>query len=283
MLKPVIPSGIVIRDLTSVADFEGVQCLEKQVWGFQEVDLTAVTLAVATRAAGSIWLGAFDGAELVGFAFAFPSLEHGQLGFHSHTLAVLPAYSGQGIGYQLKLAQRERALKLGIQTITWTFDPLRARNAHLNFAKLAVISSSYRTDFYGAATSSAMHLNGTDRLWVSWRLDDPRVQNRLSGIDPRAEMLDSLRHLEPLVSFNGDGRPAQADLPQSLARRRIAIEIPGDIAQLERDDIALARQWRAATRWAFTEALDAGFVVQEFCRSIRGQQGPGAYLLEKPA
>ena len=282
MQKPGALLGIAIRDLTTVNDFEWVQDLEKQVWGFQDLDLTAVTLAVATQAAGSLWLGAFDGAELVGFAFAFPSLEHGQSGFHSHTLAVLPRYAGQGIGYQLKLAQRERALRLGIQAITWTFDPLRARNAHLNFAKLGVISDSYRTDFYGAATSSMMHLNGTDRLWVTWRLDDPRVQSRLSGRDPRAEMLDSLKHLEPLVLFNGDGRPVEAKLAQSLARQRIAIEIPGDIAQMERDDIALARQWRNATRWAFTEALRAGFMVQEFCRSIRGQQGPGAYLLERP-
>ena len=31
----------------------------------------------------------------------------------------------------------------------------------------------------------------------------------------------------------------------------------------------------------FREALQAGFFVAEFCRTIRGQQGPGNYLLEK--
>jgi hypothetical protein len=35
-------------------------------------------------------------------------------------------------------------------------------------------------------------------------------------------------------------------------------------------------EWREATRWAFREAVKAGFFVAEFCRSIRGQQGPGA-------
>jgi predicted GNAT superfamily acetyltransferase len=83
------------------------------------------------------------------------------------------------------------------------------------------------------------------------------------------------------VSFNGDGRPARADLAESLARQRVSIEIPGEILEVERTDMGLAREWREATRWAFTEAIAAGFYVAEFCRSIRGQQGPGAYLLER--
>jgi predicted GNAT superfamily acetyltransferase len=66
-----------------------------------------------------------------------------------------------------------------------------------------------------------------------------------------------------------------------LSRQRIAIEIPRDMDRIEQTDKELARQWRLVTRRAFTEALHAGFVVKEFCRSIRGQQGPGAYLLER--
>jgi predicted GNAT superfamily acetyltransferase len=281
MVKLGSASGIVIRDLAGVGDFESVQRLEKQVWGFEDIDLTSVTLAVATQAAGSIWVGAFDGEHLVGFAFAMPSFEQGAAGFHSHTLAVLPAYSSKGLGYQLKLAQRTRALALGIKTMTWTFDPLRTRNAHLNFTKLGVVSNSYRPDFYGPATSSSLHTNGTDRLWVTWPLDDLRVERRLANHDPRPQVLDMLKHLPPLLRFNGDGKPVQSDVSEAIARQRIAIEIPGDIAHLERDHIALARQWRMATRAAFTKALNAGFIVKEFCRCIRGQQGPGAYLLEK--
>ena len=71
------------------------------------------------------------------------------------------------------------------------------------------------------------------------------------------------------------------NLADSLGRQRVSIEIPGEILEVERADMNLAHDWRQATRWAFTEALAAGFYVAEFCRSIRGQQGPGAYLLEK--
>ena len=270
-----------IRDLQTLADLERVLHLEKEVWGLEDADVTPLTLAVALKAAGSIWLGAFDASQLVGFALAFPSLERGHAAFHSHMLAVRESHRGQSLGYNLKLAQRQRALALGIHEMTWTFDPLRSRNAHLNFHRLGVICDDYRTDFYGPQTSSPLHRNGTDRLWVTWRMADSRAEQRLKGKDSRPEVLDALSTLEPLVRFNGDGRPAQGDLSEALARQRIAIEIPGDIAAIEKENPARAREWRLATRMAFTQSVNAGFVVKEFSRSIRGQQGPGAYLLEK--
>lgn len=273
---------IVFRDLVSAPDLQLAIDLEKQTWGAEDKDVTPLTLAIALRAAGAIWLGAFDSNRMVGFAFAIPSLEHGQLNYHSHMLAVHPEYRGSGVGYRLKLAQRQRALEFGVREITWTFDPLRARNAHLNFSCLGVISDDYRPDFYGPKTSSPLHRNGTDRLWVRWQLTDTRVHARIRGRDSRAENLDTLKHLDPLVSFNGDGRPAMSDLQPALARQRIAIEIPGDMDRMEAQDDPLARAWRLVTRQAFTEALRSGFVVREFVRSVRGQQGPGAYLLERP-
>jgi predicted GNAT superfamily acetyltransferase len=168
-----------------------------------------------------------------------------------------------------------------VREITWTFDPLQSKNAHLNFAKLGVVSDIYKPDFYGPVTTSDLHQNGTDRLWVKWPIVSRRVEDRLRGKDPRPEMLDALSTLQPLVTFNGDGRPARADLSVALMRQRIAIEIPGDIGEIEQKDNVLAQEWRQATRWAFTEALKQGFFVAEFCRAVRGKQGPGVYLLEK--
>ncbi|SRR5581483_4241652 len=274
-------NSVIIRDIESLGELERVLRLEKEVWGLADADVTPLTLAIALRAAGSIVIGAFDGSGLVGFALAFPSLEQGRVSFHSHMLAVHPSRREHGLGYRLKLAQRERALALGVKEMTWTFDPLRSTNAHLNFAKLGVISNSYKVDFYGPQTSSPSHTNGTDRLWLTWQMDSLRVRDRLNGKRSAAEVLDALKHLEPLVRFNGDGRPAEADLQTALSRQRIAIEIPGDIDRIEHEQKDLAREWRMATRRAFTEALKSGFVVREFCRSIRGQQGPGAYLLER--
>jgi predicted GNAT superfamily acetyltransferase len=274
---------VTIRELETVADLERALELEQNVWQCDASDVVPVTLAVASRAAGSIWLGAFDDDRLVGFAFALPSLAHGEVAFHSHTVGVLDEYQSMGVGYQLKLEQRKSALARGIKKMTWTFDPLRSRNAHLNFCKLGVTSDRYEIDFYGSKSSSPLHSNSTDRLWVTWNTVDQRVEQRLKGRDPRPEMLGALARLEPLVRFNGNGHPAENEPVYALARQRIAIEIPGDIGRVEQDDPDLGREWRLATRRAFNEALKAGFVVKEFCRSIRGQQGPGAYLLDRNA
>jgi predicted GNAT superfamily acetyltransferase len=282
-----------IRDLTTYDDLCQLQAVEKEVWGLADADVLPLTIAIALQAAGSIFVGAFDRQKLVGFAFGFLGREGGRLAVHSHMLAVLDPYRHLDLGYKLKLAQRERALAMGVPEMTWTFDPLQSRNAHFNFTKLGVMAETYKIDFYGPETSSVLHQNGTDRLWVRWLLDSQRVRERCGmngagrangGVtkDPRAEMLDALRLLAPLVRFNGAGHPARADLAGSLARQRVSIEIPGDILEVERADMALAREWREATRWALWESLKAGFRVTEFCRSIRGQQGPGAYLLQRP-
>jgi len=280
--KPVL----TIRDLQSFDDLKQVEEVEREVWGLSDLDTTPLTLSIATREAGSIWVGAFDGAKLVGFAFAFLGTEHAQLIVHSHMLAVREPYRNSHLGYKLKLAQRERALALRIDDsriheMTWTFDPLQSRNAHLNFARLGVVSENYKADFYGPETSSLLHRNGTDRLWVTWPLASRRVQDRLQGKDNRAEVLDALSTLTPLVRFNGEGKPVCTDLAAALSRQRIAIEIPSDIGYVESKDPALAKEWRLQTRWAFREALKTEFVVAEFCRTVRGQQGPGVYLLEK--
>jgi predicted GNAT superfamily acetyltransferase len=288
-------SAVTIRDLQVFEDLKQVDEVEREVWGLSDIDTTPLTLVIATKEAGSIWVGAFDGTKLVGFAFGFLGLENGRLIVHSHMLAVREPYRDSHLGYNLKLAQRERALAIRIDDgradsrtsdvriseMTWTFDPLQSRNAHLNFTKLGVVSESYKVDFYGPETSSILHRNGTDRLWVTWPLSSRRVSDRLQGKDNRAEVLDALSTLTPLIHFNGDGKPARTDLSAALNRQRIAIEIPSDIVEVERKDPALAWEWRLQTRWAFTEALKAGFSVAEFCRTVRGQQGPGVYLLEK--
>ena len=277
-----IPSkSVTIRDLQSYQDLVQAEALEKEVWELADRDVMPLAMIIATKEAGSIWVGAFDGSELVGFAFGFLGMERGQLMVHSHMLAVRESYRDLDLGYKLKLAQRERVLAMRVQEMTWTFDPLQSRNAHLNFGKLGVVRDIYKTDFYGPETSSVLHQNGTDRLWVRWPLASRRVRDRLQGKDYRPEILDAFSRLQPLVQFNGNGEPLRNDLSAALGRQRIAIQIPSNIGAVEQKDAGLAREWREATRWAFTESLNAGFFVAEFCRTIRGQQGPGNYLLEK--
>jgi predicted GNAT superfamily acetyltransferase len=273
--------SLLIRDLRSIEDLYQAIAVEKEVWGSNDDDLTSPTFAIASREAGHLWLGAFDGPKMAGYAFAFHAMENGKLSIHSHMLAVREPYREYDLGTKLKLAQRERAMAQHIHEITWTFDPLQSKNAHLNFAKLGVVSNNYKADFYGLNSSSILHQNSTDRLWVKWPINSRRVENRLRGKDNRQEMLDALANIQPLVRFDGEGKPVHSDLTEALARQRVAIEIPSNIGEVEQTNPALAKDWRESTRWAFTESLKSGFFVAEYCRTIRGKQGPGAYSLGK--
>jgi predicted GNAT superfamily acetyltransferase len=273
--------SVIVRDLTTFDDLQQAEAVEREVWGLADRDVMPLALMIATKEAGSIWIGVFDGPKLAGFVFGFLGMESGHITLHSHMLAVLEPYRDLDLGHKLKLAQRERALAMRVPEITWTFDPLQSKNAHLNFGKLGVVSDIYKVDFYGPETSSVLHRNGTDRLWVRWPLASRRVRDRLQGKDYRPELMDAFSRLQPLLQFNGDGKPLRNDLATALARQRIAIQIPSDILTVEQKDPGLAREWREATRWAFAEALRAGFFVAEFARTVRGKQGPGNYLLEK--
>ncbi|MBO0801190.1 MAG: GNAT family N-acetyltransferase, partial [Blastocatellia bacterium] len=152
---------ITIRDLLLTEEVYQVEELEKEVWGISDRDVTPLTHLVAAREAGGLLIGAYDGAMLAGFAYGFVGYEQGEMTLHSHMLAVKPAYRRRNLGFQLKLAQRERALEKGIKRITWTFDPLQSVNAHFNFCKLGVVSNQYKINLYGESTSSFLHRSGT--------------------------------------------------------------------------------------------------------------------------
>jgi len=239
MMSKATAPQIAIRDLRSIDDLSQLKAVEKEVWGMAEEDTVPLTLAIALKAAGNIFVGAFANPEpkpefkkdkqenkeqLVGFAFGFLAREHGQTTIHSHMLAVLDPYRHLDLGFRLKQAQRERALAQGIKEMTWTFDPLQSRNAHFNFAKLGVVSDTYKIDFYGPETSSILHRNGTDRLWVRWILNSRRVRDRGAGgpacKNVRVETLDALKLLAPLVRFDPSGKPARADLSKHRNPRR---------------------------------------------------------------
>jgi predicted GNAT superfamily acetyltransferase len=270
---------ITIRDLVLTEEVYQVEELQKEVWGISDRDITPLTQLVAAREAGGILIGAFDGAVLAGFAYGFIGYEEGEMTLHSHMLAVKPAYRNRDLGYRLKLAQREQALERGIKRMTWTFDPLQSLNAHFNFSKLGVVSDQYKVNFYGESTSSFLHRIGTDRLWVSWLLDSRRVRDRIDSM-PKGDAVE-INKYTTLVRVGNNGLPHINNVNELLAQMHAVIEIPGSIDTLQQTEPELAVTWRDATRQAFSEALAAGFVVEEFYRMSWEGQRFGAYLLRR--
>ncbi|HKZ81580.1 MAG TPA: hypothetical protein VJ124_25150 [Pyrinomonadaceae bacterium] len=271
-----IDANIVIRDIEGVPEMRAVEDLQKEVWGLPDLDVVPFSHLVAAKAAGGVLVGAFDGSKLIGFVYGFVSCEDGMMLHHSHMLAVKPRYRDYNIGQKLKLAQRDRVQAQGITAITWTFDPLQSLNAHFNFSKLGVVSDRYLNNFYGEDASSFLHRIGTDRLWVTWLLDDSISKSLV-----KSNSMVDFNKITPLVQPGLDDSPRRNALEEGLASEQAAINIPGDINALQQRCTERAFEWREATRWAFTEALAAGYVVVDFRRLSRGGQSWGTYVLSK--
>lgn len=158
-----------IRELHTHDELRAVERLQKEIWQCSDLDVVPAVEMIATGHVGGLLLGAFDGTELVAFAYAFPGFEGEHRILHSDMVGVRETHRDHGLGRALKFAQRDAALARGIERITWTFDPLQARNAYLNFEKLGVVADRYLPDFYGE-TSSPLISGGSDRLWVTWHL-----------------------------------------------------------------------------------------------------------------
>ena len=263
-------SSIVIRDVEGATEMRELEQLQKEVWGIPDLDVVPLSHLVAAKEAGGVLVGAFDGPTMIGFIYGFSSYEAGQAAHHSHMLAIKPAYRNLNLGYQLKLAQRDRVRSQGANFITWTFDPLQSLNAYFNFRKLGVVADRYLIDFYGDDAASFLHRHGTDRLWVTWPLTNKTA-------DLNAEVPQVL----PLVKVGPDDSPTCNTLEEALSTNHALIEIPADINNLQQRNKNLAFVWRDATRWAFTKAIEAGYLVIDFVRQRRGEQQMGEYVLSR--
>ncbi len=169
-----------VRALTTHHEFGEAVRLQRQIWGFEDIDLVPPRLfVVATKIGGQV-LGAFDGERMVGFCIALPGWRHDgaddpRAYLHSHMLGVLPEYRNAGIGRAIKLAQREEALARGIDLVEWTFDPLELKNAQFNIERLGAIVRRYVRNQYGITTSPLHGGLPTDRCVAEWWLRAPRV------------------------------------------------------------------------------------------------------------
>lgn len=256
------PATIDIRPFATAADHAQCDALQRQVWG--DTNTVSPPMTIAMQRHGGIALGAFDrrSGRMVGFVLSFlapsalPGAANG-LSHHSHMAAVAPEWQNRGIGLSLKLAQRQAVLAQGVNLITWTYDPLEARNARLNIHKLGAICRVYHRDYYGEMRDGLNAGIATDRFEVEWWLDDalPAAAGPAIPAAPRA-------------------------LPPDLRRPpagRIEIDIPPDFQSLKRSDLNHAKAWRMRTRLQFEDAFSRGFVAVDFSAT----PSRACYILER--
>lgn len=171
---------VAIRKCHELADMHACVALQKEVWGFTDIELVPLRLFVVADKIGGQVMGAFEGNELVGFAFAIPGHRNGHPFLYSHMLAVRKDHRNSGLGRRLKLFQRDDAIARGFELMEWTFDPLEIKNAYLNIEKLGAIARRYNVNQYGITSSPLQGGLPTDRLVAEWWLKSERVASVLS-------------------------------------------------------------------------------------------------------
>jgi predicted GNAT superfamily acetyltransferase len=237
-------------------------------------------------------IGAFDGSTLVGFALAVlatvEGLDHridqvaaARLKMYSVMAGVLAEYRNTDIGYRLKLAQREFAMRIGVRLLTWTYDPLESCNGRFNIGKIGAICHKYIRNFHGEMTGINAGLE-TDRFEVEWWITSNRVKGRVDK-KRKALSLDSLLSGGALLTnestYNSDGLlvppPNYISHPSNL----ILVEIPANFQNIKKKDFPLAVQWREHTRTLFENLFDSGFIVTDFVRHMDDENRPHSYYL----
>jgi predicted GNAT superfamily acetyltransferase len=268
-----------VRPLETPDDYAACVALQHATWGAGYHEIVPASMLKITQRLGGIASGAFDGAgNLSGFVYGVTGPAEGRLVHWSHMLAVAPPQRNRGIGRRLKLHQRELLRLVGADELRWTFDPLVARNGHLNLNVLGAEVVEYVVDAYGD-TGSDLHAFGTDRLVVRWPVRAAANGGRAGGEAALAVEFGAARsggRLAPLLNRGPSGTASQPDDIWSSPVLRV--EVPPDVESMRHSALLQARAWRAATRDAFLGALGRGYEVVGFS----GRAGePGHYLLRR--
>jgi predicted GNAT superfamily acetyltransferase len=260
-------TGVSFRRLSSLEDFQACVALQKEVWGDAFTDSVPASILQVASHIGGVIIGAFDEDVLIGFVFGLTGVRDGEPVHWSHMLGVRATAREHGIGRQLKELQRAELARRGIAREFWTFDPLQARNAHLNVNRLGVRVMDYAVNMYGS-TDSPLHLGmATDRLIVE--LDtaaSPRVI-------PDGVVAPSVR----LPVLSPAPRPGDPEVDGERPQHAL-IEIPWDLQTGALTPDALLR-WRLATREHFQWSFLHGYRVTALHRDRAASRA--FYLIER--
>jgi len=244
--------SLIVRSLCAQDDYEQCEALERETWG--QAIVVPASLLMVSQKVGGVTAGAFDSAgRLVGMVYGLTGPREGRLVHWSHMLAVREDLRGLGLGRELKLFQRRLVRRSGVERMLWTYDPLVARNAHLNINRLGARPVEYLEDLYGAESDSQLHHGlGTDRFVVEWPLGEESVVPMCDGVNWSGAPVVNTDHGEPAEAF---------ELPHVA---HVQVEIPFDIQEVKSSVPEAGFRWRACTRRALQGYFGRGLVVVGF-------------------
>lgn len=275
-----MPTSVEIHPLVTMEMLRACEGLQRQVWGYDDVEVVPAAQMRAALHGGGLVAGSFVGRELVGFLYGFAALPHEEglqgAGMHSHMAAVLPEARGLGAGRRLKWFQRRWCAERGLGWVAWTFDPLQARNARLNLHHLGAVVHEYQVDFYGVLGGVLSGDLPTDRYVALWDLATPGVR-AAAARDPFAAAYrlpgDEAADAPAAVAPGPEAvwalkRVDDGDAPEAPALGADAAEVwtavPRDVNALRRSEPRRALAWAEAFRAVALDLVARGYEADAF-------------------
>jgi predicted GNAT superfamily acetyltransferase len=259
-----VEKAISIRPLQSIEEFRACEALQFRVWAMSDdLEVVPLHLLLTVQRNGGLLLGAFDGGDLVGFLFGFPAYDRqGRPKHCSHMMGIDSRYRGAGLGYRLKLAQREFVLDQGLDLVTWTYDPLESRNGYLNIHKLGAVCRTFLRDYYGPLADGLNAGMPSDRFQVEWWVESESVGRRLSG--QAAEWASNSILQAVATSYTSGGFLMPNSLSLDAEPSVLQVEIPANYQAIRAAEPNLALEWRLVLRQVFEAYFANGYTVVDF-------------------
>jgi predicted GNAT superfamily acetyltransferase len=293
-------------------DYARYEDLRNEIWGFPPDSLPGARNMMCENylhEGSSLFIAVYvleehgrlieDREHLVGFSYGFAGVRDksvafksvDNLWFYSQYTGIKEDFRSFGLSLPIKEFQRDILLEVwGIRTVTCTYDPLTAINAHRNIRRLGMQVLDYRLATYGEYGGLLNREDvPTDRLFMIWDLPSQRrPPDYPDDIFSRPEccVLRSERQ-----TVQGRSGPLELEVvqgPGPLSRSEVVlVPIPGNFYRMLREtdvDAESVRRipldWRMRTREAFRMLLAQGYRVTDFRKAGR-ELSANVYILHK--
>lgn len=279
--------NIKIKPVSTIKECRQIEDIICKAWG-GDYSITIpdhVTITIA-KENGGVVLIATDGDTPVGFCWGFLSYvdENGaekRLKHCSHMAGVIPEYRGKKIGEMIKWAQRDAVLAMGIDHITWTYDPLEPLNGNLNIHKLGGVCSTYKRNVYGDGRDELNWGVPTDRFLIDWWLTSPWVKEHQAKAYP-AQSREAWQAMGAVVinppnCVEHVWHPIEFNPAMLGAVGYLLVAVPKNYQAVKKASETAALAWRLHTRELFEHCFAVGYTVVDLLR----EDALCYYLLKK--